>query len=129
VQDTNYVNTAEAYENAGLCAMQVPDDVKATNYFQRAIQQDPRRAIAFLELAQINFKQNNFTQAQQYFNNSLNLTPRPDAEGLWLGVRLAHEMHDKTAAERYTLSLQNEYPNSYEYRQLRISQPLPMPKV
>ncbi len=129
VQDTNYVNTAEAYENAGLCAMQIPDDAKATGYFQKAIQQDPRRAIAFLELAQINFKQNNLPQAQQYFNNYLNLSPKLDAESIWLGLRLAHAAHDKDAIASYTMQLQNEYPNSAEYRQLLATQPLPKPNV
>lgn len=128
-QDTNYINTAAAYENAGLCALKIPDTAKATGYFQQAIKQDPRRATSFLELAQLDFKQNNIAQAQQDFNQYLQLTPNLDAEALWLGIRLARAMHNSALASSYILQLQNKYPNSFEYRQLRASQPLPQPKV
>lgn len=125
VQDTNYLNTGEAYENAGLCAMQIPDQVRAAQFFQQAIQHDPRRVNAYLELAQINFNQNNFTQAQQYFNQYAALTPNMSPEGLWLGIRLARQANDEATAGRYVLTLQSKYPNSVEYKQLMA---LPKPK-
>lgn len=44
VEDTYYLNTAGAYENAGLCAALIPDESKASNYFIKALLQDPKRA-------------------------------------------------------------------------------------
>lgn len=57
VQDVNYVNTAGAYENAGLCAAALPDYKKAKKYFKKAIEHDPNRKQSVYELAKIELKQ------------------------------------------------------------------------
>jgi type IV pilus assembly protein PilF len=125
VQDPNYLNTAEAYENAGLCALQIPDLSNAQSYFLQAVQHDPRRANSYLELAQLSFNQNNFVQAQQYFNQYTALTPNMSPEGLWLGIRLARQANDNATAGRYVLTLQSKYPSSKEYKQMMAA---PKPK-
>ena len=130
VQDPNYVNTAEAYENAGLCAMQAHDNNKATGYFQKAIQQDPKRTTSYLELARLAYQQNDFSLSQQYFNNYAQLVGNNmGADGLWLGVRLARKTNNQALAQQYTLQLQNRYPTSSEYRHLIASTPRKMPTV
>jgi type IV pilus assembly protein PilF len=118
VQDPNYLKTAEVYENAGLCAMQIPDNAKALGYFQKAIAQDPRRAMAYLELGQLTYQQGNYPLAQQYFDSYAKLKNDLGPEGLWLGIRLARKLNDAPSAGRYALLLQNEYPHSQEYREL-----------
>lgn len=122
VQDVNYLNTAVAYENAGVCAMQIPDFNKAAGYFQKAVSQDPRRANAFLQLGKINYSQSSFAAAQQNLNQYMQLVTDPSAEALWLGVRLARSQNDNTTAGRYAIMLQTKYPNSDEYKQLRMTQ-------
>jgi type IV pilus assembly protein PilF len=52
------MNTAGAYENAGLCAAAIPDYSKAKTYFIKALKQDPQRKQARFELARIEIKQN-----------------------------------------------------------------------
>lgn len=128
VQDPSYVNTAEAYENAGLCALQARNANKALGYFQKAVQQDPKRPTSLLELAQIYYQQNNIGLAQRYFTNYASLAANnmgPD--GLLLGVRLARKVNNTALAQQYTLQLQNNYPNSNEYRQLIATTPRKMP--
>lgn len=129
VQDSSYVNTAAAYENAGLCALQIPDNAKALAYFQKAVQQDPKRATSYLEIAQLNFNQNNFAAAQSNYATYSQLTPNPSAEALWLGVRLARQAKDQATENRDTLLLQMKYPNSAEYKQLIATRHLPTPQV
>jgi len=53
INDPNYLNTAEVYENAGLCAltMPTPDKTKAKYYFTKALQEDPKRSVAQMELS------------------------------------------------------------------------------
>lgn len=125
VQDTNYLNTAGAYENAGLCAMQVPDLVKARDYFNQAVQHDPKRPLSWLELGEISYQQNKYQEAQQALSRYMQLTAEPGPEALWLGVRIARQLGDNTTAGNYTLTLQSKYPNSAEYKQLLAS---PKPK-
>jgi type IV pilus assembly protein PilF len=41
--EVNYEHTAGAYENAGLCAEEIPDYVHAKEYFAKALKADPSR--------------------------------------------------------------------------------------
>lgn len=122
VQDLAYLNTAETYENAGLCAMQVPDNAKATGYFQKAILQDARRANSYLALGQISFDQKNYSASQKYLDQYMQLVPDPGPEALWLGIRIARIQKDNITAGRYALNLQTKYASSKENQLLRASQ-------
>lgn len=42
-QDKNYLHPAQAYENAGLCALKIPNRTLAKQYFQKALKADPGR--------------------------------------------------------------------------------------
>lgn len=123
VQDLKYLKTAEANENAGLCAMQIPDNVKAADYFKKAIAQDPKRSASYLELSQISYQQKQYDQAQKYLAQyQLVVKEDLDPEALLLGIRLARIQKDEATAARYSLLLQNRFSDSKEYRELRASQ-------
>ncbi|MES2998672.1 MAG: type IV pilus biogenesis/stability protein PilW [Pseudomonadota bacterium] len=118
LQDPSYLNVAQVYENAGLCAMQIPDIIKAMGYFTQAITQDPKRALSWLELGRINYQQKNYQQAQQYFDHYMQLTKDPTPNALWLGAVLARALGNENAAGRYTLMLQTRFPSSDAYKAL-----------
>ena len=54
VDNPVYLNTAKAYENAGLCALTIPDKIKAKIYFQKALQQDALLSLSQQELRKLN---------------------------------------------------------------------------
>lgn len=56
VKDVQYVHTAGAYENAGICALAIPDYDKAKLYFINALNQDPSRRESLYELVKIESK-------------------------------------------------------------------------
>ena len=118
LQDPSYLNAAQVYENAGLCAMQIPDASKAMGYFTQAITQDPKRAVSWLELGRISYQQKNYPQAQQYLDRYMQLTKDPTANALWLGAVLARALGNGEGAGRYTLMLQTRFPNSDAYKAL-----------
>ncbi|WP_242604051.1 type IV pilus biogenesis/stability protein PilW [Legionella jamestowniensis] len=66
VSDVQYIHTAAAYENAGLCAQAIPDYAKAKKYFVRALEQDPKRQQSLYELATIELKQKHAGKALMY---------------------------------------------------------------
>ncbi|MDP1603784.1 MAG: type IV pilus biogenesis/stability protein PilW [Legionella sp.] len=66
VKDESYVNSAGAYENAGLCASAIPDYPKAESYFVKALSQDSRRKQSLYELVSIELKQNQPKKALAY---------------------------------------------------------------
>lgn len=126
LQDPNYLNTAQVYENAGLCAMQIPDTKKARGYFIQAITQNPKRVISWLELGRISYQEKDYQQAQQYLDNYMQLTKEPTANALWLGAILARALGNQSAAGSYTLMLQTRFPNSDAYKALMQT---PKPKI
>lgn len=50
----NYINPAAAYENAGLCALKIPDNKQARNYFQSALKSDSSRSLSRQKLEMLN---------------------------------------------------------------------------
>lgn len=118
LNDPNYLNTAQVYENAGLCAMQIPDPQKAADYFTKAVTEDSTRALSWLELGRIRYDQKKYVEAQRYLQQSLRLTREPTPNALWLAAMLARALGDDIAAGRYTLMLQTRYPNSSAYQSL-----------
>lgn len=130
LQDASYLNTAQVYENAGLCALSVPDDAKALAYFSKAVAQDSRLSTSWLELGQITYRQANYKLAQQYLNQYMQMVAEPSAEALWLGIRVARQLNDANDAGKYTLELQGKHPNSAEYREfLKTQKQLPVLKT
>ncbi len=57
VKDTQYIHTAGAYENAGLCVLAIPNIEKAKLYFNKALNQDPSRRESFYELLKLESKE------------------------------------------------------------------------
>lgn len=118
LDDPTYLNAAQVYENAGLCAMQLPNTQKAADYFTKAVTEDASRALSWLELGRIRYEQKNYPEAQRYLQQYLQLTREPSANALWLAAMLARALGDEMAAGRYTLMLQTRFPNSSAYKSL-----------
>jgi type IV pilus assembly protein PilF len=53
LRDEKYEQTAKVYENAGLCAMEIPDLIQAEKYFRKALEHDPKLKNSLQELAKI----------------------------------------------------------------------------
>jgi len=52
-KDPDYLDTVGAYENAGLCALKIPDTNLAIKYFKQALTQDPGRTTSLMELKKL----------------------------------------------------------------------------
>ncbi|ASQ45840.1 type IV pilus biogenesis/stability protein PilW [Legionella clemsonensis] len=98
--DVQYIHTAAAYENAGLCAQAIPDYSKAKKYFIRALEQDPKRKQSLYELATIELKQKHAGKALMYlqeYQDSVNHDPTL----LALTVDAAHQAGKKNVELDY----------------------------
>lgn len=71
VKDPKYINTASAYENAGLCALKIPDRTMAMGYFNKALNEDPMRATSLIELAQLDYQKGNLELAKHHLEQYL----------------------------------------------------------
>lgn len=113
VKQPFYKTPEVAYNNAGLCALQVPDTVKAEEYFRSALRLNPRMPDALYELADLSFKQQKYLHARAFVQRYMDVaTPNPQI--LWLGVRVERRLGDKAAADRYAKQLKERFPTAEE---------------
>ncbi|MBA2656905.1 MAG: type IV pilus biogenesis/stability protein PilW [Tatlockia sp.] len=106
VKDVHYINTAGAYENAGLCAAAIPDYPKARHYFIQALNQDPQRKQSLYELVKIELEQNHTEKALALMQNYPKLSFN-DPALLKLAIKASHRLGKTKLEKTYKISLNN----------------------
>jgi type IV pilus assembly protein PilF len=113
VKQPFYKTPEVAYDNAGLCARQIPDTAKAEEYFRSALRLNPRMPDALYELADLSFQEQKYLHARAFVQRYLDVTT-PNPQILWLGVRVEHRLGDQAAAARYAKELKERFPTAEE---------------
>lgn len=122
LKDKQYLKTAEVYENAGLCALQQADNSeKAYKYLKTAVKNDPKRALATLELANLELKRNN-SKAALYYLNAYRKNNQPTPKSLWISIQTFKRLNQKNELASAALQLKSLYPESDEYKAYLESQ-------
>lgn len=93
-ENPQYVNSAGAYENAGLCSMKMADEKGAYAYFQKSIMQDPSRPVSLIELATLDYKKGNYVQAKSELDQYL-LIASPNVQSSKLSAKLSSKLREK----------------------------------
>jgi type IV pilus assembly protein PilF len=75
VKDPKYLDSAAAYENAGLCARKIPDKMRAIVYFNKAVTEDPNRPLALINLAELHYQQGSYVLARNELRQYLQIAP------------------------------------------------------
>lgn len=102
-RDEYYLHSAGAFENAGLCALAVPDEEKARGYFEKALKQDPNRSQSLYELVCLEIKNKRPQQAFAYLQGHEGLLT--NATLLNLAIKAAHQAGQHDAESHYKTSL------------------------
>ncbi len=108
-----YATPEEAYENAGLCALRIPDKERAEFYFRKAIEMHPLQARSLYQLALLEFEQGNYMQARAFLQRYEGLAEQTP-ETLWLGLRIERHNGDQAVMARYANALTGKFPDSQE---------------
>jgi type IV pilus assembly protein PilF len=87
IADKDYLHSARAYENAGLCAKKMHNSRLAQQFFFKAIQHDPNLPTSLFELSSLYYQAGNYTKARDYFNRyaAVNL-PTKEAKKLKIAI-------------------------------------------
>jgi len=101
-----------AYANAGICAKRDNDYKNAQQYLNKALALQPLSHIAAQHLAEIQLEQKRASVAQKTLQNAL--VASPNAEVLWLGVKIARALNDRNSEASYSLELRRRFPNAKE---------------
>ncbi|NNM58490.1 MAG: type IV pilus biogenesis/stability protein PilW [Legionellales bacterium] len=120
VADPAYLNDASTYENAGLCAEEIPNKAAAQKFFMQALDNNPSLPTSTLELGQINFDNGKFSLANKYLQR-YNQLAKPSAESIWLDLQLAREVKDQARVKADAALLKENFPESNEYKQVKLS--------
>ena len=117
VRNPLYRTPDRSYVNAGICARRRGDVAGAENYFQNALKLRPSQPQALYNMADLAYARGDFTAARNYLAR-LTKTTVPNAEVLWLGVRIERRLGDRNSEASYATQLRRNFPESKEAQAL-----------
>jgi type IV pilus assembly protein PilF len=118
-RDTSYVGRASAFENQGRSALRLNRTDDAANAFGRALRLNANLYISALELALIEFAQEDPDRAHQLFQQYLTIVQvysiphSPSA--LLAGIQIEGHFKNQEVVDSFALILTNLYQDSPEY--------------
>ncbi|WP_438970348.1 type IV pilus biogenesis/stability protein PilW, partial [Methylophaga sp.] len=117
IENPLYNSKAMALENAGLCVSRIPDLEKAEAYFRKALQLQPTLSKSLLQMATINYGQQNYLQSRAYIQRYQQASGWT-AQSLLLAIKIENKLNDQDAVSSYSLILRSRFPDSDEMRML-----------
>lgn len=119
-KDIDYLNTGGALENAGLCSLEIPNKDLAVTYFEKALEQDPKRFQSLYRLAKIAYDKKQYQkcldQIKRYQGGS---ELRPQI--LWLAYQASLDLGDTKQANEYAWIIKKRFADSNEFKLLEAS--------
>jgi type IV pilus assembly protein PilF len=115
VKNPLYHQPWRSYSAAGLCSMRKNNFKDAEGYFLLALRMEPDDAPSLLQLGQIRYRQGNLDDARKLVTR-YNKVVDPNAESLWLALRIERKLGERTAESNYANQLRRRFPNSREYQ-------------
>lgn len=114
-QNPFYTTPTRPATNAGLCMLRMKDEKGAASQFAKAYTLDPSNTVALFNLAELAFKQGDFTRARALVTE-LNQRSEVSAESVWLGLRIERKLGHQEAMESYAQKLKGRFPDSQQYQ-------------
>ncbi len=106
-----------AYTNAGLCVLGIPDSIKASNYFRKALKINPKSPVPLYQLAKIQYINYQYEHALQFLHHYEKIA-RPTPKTLLLGAQICEAIGNSQMANNYKVLLAQQFPNSAEAKQI-----------
>ncbi|MBL1378646.1 type IV pilus biogenesis/stability protein PilW [Zobellella iuensis] len=110
-----YVQVADTFENAALCAIQNKQPQAALDYFRRALEYSPAKPRALLGAAELAAAQGDETGAFDYLAR-YRREHLPSPQSLWLTVRTAEAQGRVAQAQQAGAELVRLFPDSEQAR-------------
>ena len=117
IKNPLYQTPDRAYLNAGRCSQKAGDDDAAEDFLLKALRVSPDNPQALVQLASISYKRGNFEQAKSQVSDVVRKV-EPNAELLWLALRIERRLGDRTAEANYGNQLRRKFSGSPEYQEL-----------
>lgn len=112
--DLTYDQRALSLAYLGRAALQLNNIERARSAFEHSLNIDNSLAIAQIELAEIHFDRQEYSEAKNYLDQYA-ATQKSSARSLWLGIRIERIFGNQDKEASYALALKNLHPYSKEY--------------
>jgi type IV pilus assembly protein PilF len=99
----DYVNTAKAYENAGLCAAKIPNLSLAYHYYQKAYKNGKNDKLRY-EMSDVLYKLKKYAKANHILKKYIEINTK-NKPALSLGIQIAKKLNDEDLQEFYQYML------------------------
>lgn len=116
IKNPLYQTPETAYLNLGRCYAKIGELDLAEDNIRRALRFSPNNPQALLQLANISYKRGNYDAAREHLKNMVRLSD-PDAEGLWLYLRVERRLGDRNSEGSMAAQLRRKFPDSPEYQE------------
>lgn len=113
-----YQRPDEAYQNAAMCLLRIPDRDKAKRHLRQALEINPVLASALYQMTVLSFDTGEPLQARAFLQR-YEAIARHTPQSLWLGVRIERALDNAAAAADYARQLRNDFPRAEETARLR----------
>lgn len=118
LEDPFYSSPSVALTNAGSCAMREGDTAAADEYLRAALKIEPDFADALVNMARLNFEEQNYLTARAFLQRYEASTSH-DAESLLLAYRIEMATGDSKSAAQYRRVLESNFPDSSQTAEVR----------
>ncbi len=111
-----YATPERALYNQAVCARKMGDNALAEASLRETLRRNPQFSPAMLQLAEMQFSRGEVKAAEAMLARHNEMVSQPSLEALWLGVRVARTLRDKTAEGSYIQQLNRRFPDAKETR-------------
>jgi len=108
-----YKRPDDAYANAGLCALRIPDEKLGEMYLRRALAINKKLPNALYHMARLSFQHQQYMKARAFIERYAGLA-QSTPQSLLLGARIELALDDREAAEDYVSQLGIRFPDAPE---------------
>ncbi|WP_299591379.1 type IV pilus biogenesis/stability protein PilW [uncultured Microbulbifer sp.] len=112
-EDLSYNRRSYALANLGRAELRLRELDGAERAFKKALALSSDLPVALLELAELKFEKQDYTQAKQYLDR-FSEKNRQIPQSLWLGIRIEKIFGNRDKERSYALALKNLFPYSAE---------------
>lgn len=112
-----YKTPSRPYTNAGLCSLRMKDEKGAEDFFLRAAKLDAKNVQAIYHLSSLALRRGDLFNARKYLGD-IHSQIEPNAETLWLGVRIERKIGDRQAEAGYASQLRRKFAGTAEHQAL-----------
>ncbi|MBS1228225.1 MAG: type pilus biosis/stability protein PilW [Proteobacteria bacterium] len=116
IRNPLYQTPETAYLNAGACYIKLGDLASAEEYVRKNLRFSRDNPQALFQLAKISYLRGNYDAAREHLKKVVRQID-PDAETLWLSLRVERRLGDRLAESSLLAQLRRKYPDSPEYQE------------